>query len=166
MNQKLDDERSVVYVAELAAFDGTDLEVVLGLDSIVSLVTKLTQGGWWPGPTIEVRPARSDAHASSARCSDAAFVAGAIMVRFAVDQTTIATAAHELAHALAGLDAGHGPIFRRAYLDVVGVITNLDSTDRRGSLHVVQLTDEFTIAGISVGERCWVDPPPHGPIAL
>ncbi len=71
---------------------------------------------------------------------------------------TVATAAHELAHALAGTGHGHDAVYRRAYLDVVRVITNLDSTDRRRDLHVDQLRVAFGAAGLAVGERSWAAP--------
>ena len=35
---------------------------------------------------------------------------------------TPATLVHELAHALAGVAAGHGPAFRRAHVDLVGYV--------------------------------------------
>ncbi|MBT7430245.1 MAG: hypothetical protein HN783_10580 [Ilumatobacter sp.] len=72
---------------------------------------------------------------------------------------TLATAAHELAHALAGAGRGHDAVYRRAYLDVVRVITNLDTTDRRHDIHVSQLADAFARAGLRVGERAWQAPP-------
>jgi hypothetical protein len=166
MNHEIDNERAAVYAAELAAFDGTDLEVVLGSEAIVSLVANLTEGEWWPGPRVDVRRARADAQASSATCLEPADVVGWTVVRFAAEQTTVATAAHEVAHALAGLDFGHGPVFRRAYLDVVCVITNLDSTNRRGGLHVGQLADAFAMNDLSIGDRLWVEPALDGPIPL
>jgi hypothetical protein len=166
MNQGIDDERTAVYSAELAAYDGTDLELVLGVEAVISLVAKLTEGEWWPGPRVEVRRARADAQASSVSCLGSLGVEGSAVVRVAVGQTTVATAAHELAHALGGIDVGHGPVFRRAYLDVVGVITNLDSTDRRGVLHVGQLADAFAMNDLAVGDRQWVEPTLCGPIAL
>jgi hypothetical protein len=81
---------------------------------------------------------------------------------------TVATLAHELAHALAGSAAGHDAVFRIAYADVVGVITNLASTDRRRDLHVHQLLEAFTAAGLPVGARRWPAPPAAttGAIAL
>ncbi len=81
------------------------------------------------------------------------------MIRLAPPQMTIATAAHELAHALAGPEAGHAPVFLAAYVDVVAVITNLDSRDRRHQLHVDQLRGAFGAAGLNVGRRQWPAPP-------
>ena len=72
---------------------------------------------------------------------------------------TVATAAHELAHVLAGPGRAHDPVFRQAYLDVVRVMTNVDSTDRRHDVHVQQLLGAFGTAGLGVGERSWPAPP-------
>jgi hypothetical protein len=159
--------REAVYAAELDAFDGTDLETVVGFDDIVGICAQVTRGPWWPGPTIELRRARADSGSSSARCVPTA--GGAHMVvRIAASQTTRATIAHELAHALAGVEAGHGPRFRRALLDVVLVLTNASSTDRRARLHHDQLAKSFEVFGLPVAERRWPAPPADlaGPIAL
>jgi hypothetical protein len=163
----MDAERSAVYGAELAAFDGTDLETVVGVERLGARLRAVVAGEWWPGPLIDVRAARADARSSTTRCATVPS-GGRAVIRFAATQATVATAAHELAHALAGADAGHGPIFRTAYLDVIGVITNLDTTDRRHTLHVDQLATAFDEAGLMVGERRWPPPPPSatGAIAL
>jgi hypothetical protein len=168
MSPGIDNERTALYAAELAAFDGTDLEVQIGHDFIARRIQDVVAGEWWPGPSIEVRRARADALASSTRCALAAADGSTAIIRFAAEQTTTATAAHELAHALAGVAVGHGPVFRRAYLDVLAVITNLDSTDRRRDLHVGQLAAAFVARDLSVGDRQWAAPPLEdvGPIAL
>jgi hypothetical protein len=147
--------RAEVYAAEAAAFDGTDLELVRSFEAVSSVITAVVEGPWWPGPPVHVAAARRDAASSSAReRADASTV-----IRLAAEQTTIATAAHELAHALAGPGAGHSPVFLAAYLDVVAVATNLDSRDRRHRLHVDQLHDALVAAGLVVGARAW--PPPE-----
>ena len=152
-----DAERSALYAAELAAFDGTDLEVVRQFHQVRARIDAVVAGSWWPGGAVDVRAARSDAHSSSTRCT--ASGGGLGVIRLARSQTTIATAAHELAHVLAGPANGHGALYRRAYLDVVRVMTNIDSTDRRLDLHVNQLTDAFSAAGLDVGVRHWPAPP-------
>ena len=161
-----DAERSAVYAAELAAFDGTDLEVVQLFDAISAMAIEVIGGEWWAGGVVDVRPARSDARSSSTRCGSDQTDANTI--RLASPQMTVATVAHELAHALAGVRQGHDATFRRAFLDVVAVITNLDTADRRRSVHVDQLADAFRAAGLQVGARTWPAPPPGatGPIAL
>lgn len=161
--------RTAVYAAELAAFDGTDLEEPIGVDTVVGLVAQVTAGEWWCGPHVEVCAARSGAGSSSTRCVAIGTAwPTEVTIRIAAPQATVATAAHELAHALAGQRAGHGPEFRRAYLDVVAVITNLSSTERRGDLHVHQLADAFRAAELPIGRRTWAAPPQAdiGPIAL
>lgn len=147
--------RMEVYAAEAAAFDGTDLELVRSFDEVSSVIEAVVEGPWWPGTRVRVVAARRDAVSSSAReRADASTV-----IRLAADQTTIATAAHELAHALAGPAVGHSPTFLAAYLDVVAVVTNLDSRDRRHGLHVGQLRDSLVAAGLVVGARTWPPPP-------
>lgn len=161
-----DAERSAVYAAELAAFDGTDLEDVRSFEAITRLAARVTGGGWWQGGSVDVRRARSDARSSSTRCGgDQADVN---TIRLAGSQMTVATVAHELAHALAGVRHGHDATFRRAFVDVVAVMTNIDSVERRRELHVDQLTDAFRASGLRLGERGWSAPPPNttGPIAL
>lgn len=150
-----DHGRAEVYAAEAAAFDGTDLESVRSFDALAAAVEAVVADEWWPGPPVQLGPARKDAASSSARLLGH----GSTVIRLAAGQMTVATAAHELAHALAGPDAGHSPTFLAAYLDVVAVITNLDSSDRRGQLHVRQLRESFAAAGLLVGERTWPAPP-------
>lgn len=162
-----DADRSAVYAAESSAFDGTDLESPRDFAAIADLVARVTAGEWWPGPLITVRAARRDASSSSTRCG-AATSSMRTEIRFAAGQLTVATAAHELAHALAGVDAGHGPLFRTAYLDVIIVITNLDSHDRRRDLHERQLASAFDATGHTRAHRRWPPPPisSWGAIAL
>jgi hypothetical protein len=165
MAPRIDTDRAAVYAAEIAAFDGTDLEEQLGYQAIERRLREVLEGEWWPGGCVEVRPARSDAQSSSARCTHDG-EAPSTTIRLAAPQATLATAAHELAHALAGVAAGHGTAFRRAHLDVIAVLTNIDLTDRRGDLHVGQLTDAYMAAGLTIGDRSWPAPVHSGPIAL
>lgn len=166
MIDEADNDRTAVYSAELTAFDGTDLEVLFDYHLVVGKIEVVASGEWWPGPSIEVRRARADASSSSTGCCVAAGVEGLATIRLAAGQTTIATAAHEMAHVLAGVVSGHGPTFRRAYLDIVGVITNIDSTDRRRDLHVGQLGEAFSEQDLEVASRPWAPPPSCGAIAL
>lgn len=147
--------RAELYAAEAAAFDGTDLETLRPFDDVVAAIAGVAGGAWWPGSAVRVVAARRDARSSSARRIDGATT----VVRLSAAQLTIATAAHELAHALAGPTVGHSSVFLAAYLDVVAVITNLDSRDRRRDLHVRQLRDAFDAAGLVIGERRWPAPP-------
>ncbi len=147
--------RAEVYAAESAAFDGTDLEVVRPFDEVSAVMAAVVETAWWPGPQVRVVRARRDAAASSARGDGGT----STVIRLAAAQTTIATAAHELAHALAGPAAGHSPVYLAAYLDIVAVITNLDSRDRRHQLHVGQLRQALDAADLVVGARTWAPPP-------
>lgn len=160
-----DRDRAQVYAAELAAFDGTDIERVVGVDAVVGAIEAVVAGEWWPGGAVNVRAARSDARSSATRCSlDGGSVS---TITIAAPQATIATAAHELAHALLGAQHGHGASYRRAYLDVLGEMTNLDRVNGRGAVHVDQLRAAFAAARLEVGDRMWPEPPrPGGAIAL
>jgi hypothetical protein len=160
----VDAERSALYAAEEAAFEGTDLEIAFGFARAKAMATAVLDHPWWPGPHVEVSATRRDAASSSCRVRPPApghlDVSAAAEIRLAPSQTTAATVAHELAHALSGPSAGHGPIFRRALLDVVAVLTNLDSTDRRRHLHTDQLAGAFADAGLRVAARRWPAPAP------
>jgi hypothetical protein len=156
-----------VYAAEQTAFGGTDLEELIGFDAAAALIVSITAGEWWPGPLVTVGPARSAANSSSAR--NVWTTPRNVAISLAAGQLTRATALHELAHALAGVEAGHDARFRRAHLDVVAVGTNIDSTDRRGDLHVRQLAAAYRDARLGVADRRWAAPPGRlvgGPIAL
>ncbi len=154
--------REAAYLAESMAFDGTDLDTPRPLGELVGIADRVTGGGWWPGPAVAVAAARSDARSSSAATTDGRTVT----IRLSTPQRTVATVVHELAHALAGVGAGHDAVFRRAVLDVVGVVTNLDSTDRRRRLHVDALRAAYADVGLEVGDRHWPAPPEPGAIAL
>jgi hypothetical protein len=155
--------RTEVYGCELAAFDGTDLEDVRPYDEIAAVVQRLVGDAWWPGPPVKVETARRGAESSATHGPVTTGSRGSsVLIRLAVSQATVATAAHELAHALAGVAHGHDDVYRRAYLDVIEVITNLDPTDRRGATHVHQLADAFAAARLSIGPRSWPAPPDSG----
>ena len=147
--------RTEVYAAEIAAFDGTDLESVMAFEEVAAVIGAVTGGAWWPAGPVRVVAARRDARSSSAQRLEGSTT----VIRLSAEQSTIATAAHELAHALAGPAAGHSPVFLAAYLDVVAVITNRDSPDRRYDLHVGQLRRALDAAGLVVGRRQWPAPP-------
>jgi hypothetical protein len=160
-----DRDRAQVYAAELAAFDGTDLEVVVGIDAVADAVRSTVASEWWPCGAIAVREMRSDARSSVTRCST--HDGSVVDIGIASPQATLATGAHELAHVLAGLPHGHDAVFRRAHLDVVQVITNLDRLTGRGTVAVDQLARAYAATGLPVGERAWPAPPePSGAIAL
>lgn len=163
-----DRERTAVYAAELAAFDGTDLEREVEFDTVAAAIRAVVETRWWPGGDVVVQRARTTATSSSTRCVVADTSLRDVRIRLARGQWTVATAAHELAHVLAGPTRGHDATFRAAYLDVVAVITNVDASSRRRDLHVEQLRRAFQAAGLAVGARTWPPPPADvaGAIAL
>ncbi len=139
-----------MYACELAAFDGTDIEDERPFDEIERLIRTIAHGPWWSGPVVVVRRARAGT-VSSVAVGSLGRADAPIEIRLADGQCTVATAAHELAHALAGVEHGHDDLFRRAYLDVVAMGTNLDPLDRRRSTHVDQLEDAFRDGGPATG---------------
>jgi len=159
--------RAAVYACELAAFDGTDLEDGRPFEEVERIIQSIAQDPWWTGPVVTVRRARAGT-ASSVAAGAVGRAGAPVEIRLAGGQCTFATAAHELAHALAGVEHGHDGEFRRAYLDVVAMGSNLDPLDRRGTTHVDQLAEAFASAGLTLAERRW--PPPAagtvGAIAL
>ncbi len=157
----VDRGRAEVYAAELTAFDGTDLEVVRTVDEVRAVIEAIVADDWWSGPVVRVAARRSDAESSCAHVVD-----GGVEIRLAAPQATWATAAHELAHALAGVAEGHGPRYRRAMLDVVDVLTNTALGARRGRTHVDQLADAYAAAGLAIGDRTWSRPTAGDPFAL
>ena len=150
--------RSAVYAAEIAAFEGTSYESVAPLDQLLELGRLVTAASWWPHGDIEIVPARADASSSSARQRGA----GTPVVRLAAPQMTPATVVHELAHVLAGLNDGHGAVFRRAHVDLTGFAF--------GDEPATWLVEAYHGMGLEPGVRRWLAPPIRrdagGPVAL
>ncbi|MDJ0771791.1 MAG: hypothetical protein QNJ12_23600, partial [Ilumatobacter sp.] len=92
---------------------------------------------------LDVVAARSDASSSSARQRGG----DRPVVRLAAPQMTPATLAHELAHALAGVDAGHGGVFRRAHVDLIRFL--------HGDEPAGWLADAYAAFDLPLGERAW-----------
>jgi hypothetical protein len=67
---------------------------------------------------------------------------------------TVATLIHELAHVLAGGWAGHGPLFRRAQLDLAACWIGVREAE--------WLADAYAGFGLGIGERTWSEPPQRG----
>jgi hypothetical protein len=148
MSGHRDEGRAEVYAAELAAYDGTDLEAVVPFEQLVALAARITGAPWWPsGRRVTLRAARSDARSSTTRWR------GGIVVRIAAPQATAATVVHELAHVLAGPSAGHGAAFRRAHVDLATVAF--------GAARAAWLDAAYRAAGLAFGPRTW-QPPPDG----
>jgi len=142
---------TAVYAAEEVAFGGTDLDEELPLAALFAAAGQLTAGEWWRssgGPAVTVTAARMDARSSAAR---AAGGTGAhVSITLAHGQGTLATVAHELAHALAGVRHGHDATFRAAHVDVVALLAGADAADR--------LAAAYRELGVPTGGRQW--PPP------
>ena len=136
-----------VAEAEEAAFGGTTLDAPSTREELTTLVHALVAGEWWHrnGPPVHVvAPRRSTRSSTARRCGDG------VEIRLATEQLTIATAAHELAHALAGIDHGHDATFRAAHVDVVAVIADAASAER--------LVVAYGAFDLVVGLRSWSPP--------
>jgi hypothetical protein len=150
--------RAEVYAAELASYEGTELEVVVGFDELAALANRVMSEQWWPRGRVPVRRARSDARSSATRHTSGA------VIHLAAPQMTPATLIHELAHVLAGVGAGHGELFRRAHVDLASFAF--------GGARGKWLAEAYAGAGLSLGTRRWGQPLPVavsvalGPIPL
>ena len=153
-----DHGRAAVYAAEIAAFEGTTYEAIAPWDELLELGRQITAAPWWPHGPIRMVPARADAGSSSARQRGS----GPPVVRLAAPQLTRATVVHEFAHVLAGLGDGHGAVFRRAHVDLIGYSF--------GDEPATWLVDAYRSMGLDPGDRRWTPPPIRrstgGPIAL
>lgn len=139
-----------MLAAEEAAFGGTGADAPLPWSELVTRGRAMTAGPWWAaamGPVVELRATRAHARTSSAIDSTAS---GDVMIRISAEQRTVATLAHELAHALAGVASGHGERFRAAHVDVV---TALAGDQLAAHLHAA-----YHGFGLVVGERSWPAP--------
>lgn len=139
--------------AEEAAYGGTDLERRWRLDELRTLARQVTDGPWWrhaDGPVVEIGAARTGAHSSSATSTRPALAPGHVTVRLADGQRDVATVAHELAHALAGVGHGHDARFRAATIDIVAVLAGRPSASA--------LNDSYRAFGLDVAARPWPAP--------
>jgi hypothetical protein len=139
-----DHGRAQVYAAELAAYEGTELETVVEFDALVTLAERVMSDAWWPEERVQLRRARSDARSSTTRHTSRT------AIHLAAPQMTPATLIHELAHVLAGVDAGHGARFRRAHVDLASLAFGSD----RGQW----LEAAYASAGLVLGRRAWAAP--------
>jgi hypothetical protein len=143
----VDRGRAAVSAAEDMAFGGTGVDVALDRAGADLALATITGGPWWAscGPPVTLAPPRRGTRSSSARARH-----DQVRITFAEGQLTLATVAHELAHALAGVDHGHDGVFRAAYVDVIAVLTGPDSADG--------LADAFRAMGVDPGARTWPAP--------
>lgn len=113
-----DSDRSKVYEAEQHAFYGALSEERLSFNVVLAVAGRVLNTAWWQNhsgtPDVTVRRARADAASSSFRPMDAT-------IRVADGQMTLATIAHELAHAFRP-HTGHTAEFRAAYIQLIRLI--------------------------------------------
>jgi hypothetical protein len=144
----MDHGRAAVAAAEEMAFGGTRLDDPLDRAAVERALADIVAGPWWAscGPAAALTTPRRDARSSSTRDSTRG-----VEVRLASGQLSLATVAHELAHALAGTNHGHDGTFRAAYVDVVAMLA--------GAGCASALVDALGTMGVAPGTRRW--PPPH-----
>ena len=151
MSGRADVGRTAVYAAEEAAFGGTSLDDERTLAELVAVAAELTSGDWWTsadGPAVTVVPARAGARSSCARATG--HPDAPVVVTMATGQLTLATLAHELAHALAGVARGHDATFRAAHEDVVALLG--------GASAARAITAAYAGLGVPPGARQWPAP--------
>jgi hypothetical protein len=143
--------RAAVAAVEDAAFGGTDADVPIDREALHSRIADVVDGPWWRacGPPVTVTTPRRSTRSSTAR-SRVDEGGEPVEIRLAEDQLTVATVAHELGHALAGVGHGHGEIFRSAHIDVVALLCGAEVSQR--------LAAAYTAFELAVGTRAW--PPP------
>ncbi len=148
-----DGERQRVYDAEDAAFLETSYAEGLGERGCRWLIERLTATPWWSEAAGGVVPALRAARADSAR-SAAVVAAGRAEVRIGPGMDQAHVLSHELAHLLAGADAGHGPWFRAAHLDLATIALGTHGAGR--------LAGAYGRAGLAIEDRRWPPPSDHG----
>lgn len=141
--------RTAVAAAEEAAFGGTSIDDARPRAELESQLAAVVTGPWWAasGPPVHVVTPRRSARSSSARHDSRR---SGVEVRLTDEQLTLATVAHELAHALAGVACAHGPRFRAAYVDVVALLAGAAEADH--------LAGAFAQFGVPAGQRAWPAP--------
>jgi hypothetical protein len=146
---QFDRGRAAVAAVEDAAFGGTDADVPVDRDVLHARIADVVEGPWWQacGPPVTVTAPRRSTRSSTARSRLGDLP---VEIRLAETQLTVATVAHELGHALAGIGQGHGEMFRCAHIDVVALLCGAEVSQR--------LAEAYTAFELAVGTRAW--PPP------
>ena len=150
---RTDDGREAAYAAEDAALGGTDVDQWRPWATLRAVADDVLTSRWWRStgaPPVAVIRARAGTRSSTAR-SSAGRADGTVTVRLARPQWTVATLAHELSHALAGVDQGHGPAFRAAAVDIVAVVASYAGVAEA-------LRRAYGAMGLAVGDRTWPAP--------
>jgi hypothetical protein len=143
----VDRGRAAVSAAEDMAFGGTELDLALDRASADEAVAAITGGPWWIscGPAVTLASPRGGTRSSSTRARR-----DHVEITLAEGQLTLATVAHELAHALAGIGHGHDAVFRAAFVDVIAVLAGPDAAD--------DLAGSFRAMRVDPGARTWPAP--------
>ena len=147
-SDQADRGRAAVAAVEEAAFGGTDADEPLDREILHDRIAGVVNGPWWQqcGPDVTVTTPRRSTRSSTARFRGPE----PVEVRLADGQLTLATVGHELAHALAGVDDGHGETFRAAHVDVVDLLC--------GAGAAAALGDAYRAFHLSVADRQWPAP--------
>jgi hypothetical protein len=143
----VDRGRAAVAAAEDMAFGGTGLDVALDRAAVADALATITGGPWWVscGPRVTLAPPQGGTVSSSARARR-----DHVRIVFADGQLTLATVAHELAHALSGIAHGHDAVFRAALVDVTAVLAGPDAAD--------DLAGSLRAMGVDPAVRTWPVP--------
>lgn len=153
-----DVNKSRVYYAERLVFAETLFEEAMG-GAVVELFEAIVASPWWRsevGATPKLEPARREANHSYAK--------GAFLVRLAEHDQNAWSLTHELAHIAHSAvdrthtDQGHGPEFRRWYVDLTVVVGGQEAADR--------LAKSFIENGLPLAARTCADPVAAGPYGL
>lgn len=152
-----DVNKQKVYDAERLVFAETLFDENMGA-AVVELFDAIVTSPWWRyevGVTPTLEPKRREANHSTAHRT---------RVRLAASQEDAWTLVHELAHvAHSNVDRnwehqGHGPEFRRWYVDLMVVAGGPEASER--------LAKAFIEAGLPLAERTCAAPVAPGPYGL
>lgn len=148
MTDDADRGNAAVAAVEDAAFGGTDVDASIDRHVLHGRIAEVVDGPWWRtcGPAVTVSAPRRSARSSTARSRTTVDVE----IRLADGQLTLATVAHELAHALAGIADGHAERFRAAHVDVVSLLCGASIGET--------LATTYRAFDLTVGQRRWPTP--------
>jgi hypothetical protein len=140
---------AAVAAVEEAVFGGTDADVAVGREALHARVAEVVAGPWWQasGPPVTVTTPRRSTRSSTARSRLGQLP---VEIRLADPQLTLATVAHELAHALAGVEHGHDETFRAAHVDVAALLAGAGAAQR--------LAAAYAAFDLAVAARAWARP--------
>ena len=145
--------RAAVAAVEEAVFGGTDADVPVDRDVLHARIADLVDGPWWRacGPPVAIATPRRSTRSSTARSTARHLQPhrSTVEIRLADGQLTETTVAHELAHALAGVDRGHDERFRAAHVDVTALLCGAAART---------LATTYRSFGLAVGDRAWPVP--------